>query len=83
LRAETATVFAEPALLVTYAFVADPTRAAGAVGPPVIAEAQDLIFVTGRTLVIVSVAADTTEWNEAMNDFRIIFDSLKFKEGEG
>ena len=71
LGADTATVFGQPALLVTYAFVADPTRAAGAVGPPVVAEGQDLLYVTDGKLVVVSVAADATEWDAAMNDFRI------------
>lgn len=68
--------------LVTYAYVADPTRNSGAVAPPVVVQAQDLIFVTNGNLVVVSVAADAGEWEDDQRDFDAIFNSLNLRVTE-
>ncbi|MCC9076271.1 hypothetical protein FKZ61_009125 [Litorilinea aerophila] len=83
LWAESVTVLdGQPAVLVTYAYVADPTRAAGAVAPPVVVQAQDLLFVLDGHLVVVTVAADAVEWEAEAPHFRLVFDSLNLKGGE-
>jgi hypothetical protein len=69
-------------VLVTYAYVADPTRAAGAVAPPVVVEAQDLYFVRENQLVIVTAAADSTQWENEERNFRIVYDSLRLRYTE-
>jgi hypothetical protein len=67
----------EEGLLVTYAYVADPTREQGASAPPVVVQAQDLIFPSSdNQVVIVTVAADAAAWEEQQADFDLIFDSL-------
>ncbi len=74
-----------PALLVEYAYVADPTRASGGNGLPVVVRAQDLLFLAGEgpdaRLVAVTVAADAGEWDEHADQFQAIFQSLGVKEG--
>ncbi len=74
-----------PALLVEYAYVADPTRASGGNGLPVVVRAQDLLFLAGEApdirLVVVTVAADAGEWDEHADQFQAIFQSLGVKEG--
>jgi hypothetical protein len=70
-------------LRTTYAYVADPTRESGANGLPVVVEAQDLIFVQGNKVIVVTTAADATEWtNEALH-FQIVFDNLKLQPVDG
>lgn len=69
----------QPALRTRYAFVADPTRAQGATGLPVVVEAEDLLFLAGNQLVVLSVAADAGEWEDEVRHFRLIFDSLKLQ----
>ncbi len=74
-----------PALLVEYAYVADPTRASGGNGLPVVVRAQDLLFLASEgpdaRLVAVTVAADAGEWDEHADQFQAIFQSLGVKEG--
>ena len=72
----------QPAALITYAYVADPTRLAGAGSPPVVVQGQDLLFAYDSKLVVVSVAADATAWDSAQKDFDIIFGSLQLQEVE-
>lgn len=69
----------QPALRTRYAFVADPTRAQGATGLPVVVEAEDLLFLVGGQLVVVSVAADATEWTNEARHFRLFYDSLRLR----
>lgn len=76
LAAEPLTVQGEPALLIHYAYVADPTRASGVTGVPVVVEAQDLLFLRFGKLVVVTVAADATEFATAERDFALVFASL-------
>lgn len=76
LAAEPLTVQGEPALLIHYAYIADPTRASGVTGLPVVVEAQDLLFLQAGKLVIVTVAADATEFAAAERDFDLVFASL-------
>ncbi len=83
LSAEPVTVLdGQPAALVTYAYVADPTRLAGAGSPPVVVQGQDLLFVYEDQLVVVSVAADVTAWDSAQKEIDIIFGSLRLQEVE-
>ncbi len=72
----------QPGALVTYAYVADPTRLAGAGSPPVVVQGQDLLFVHDNNLVVVSVAADVAAWDSAQKEFDIIFRSLRLQEAE-
>lgn len=74
------TVNGREGILVTYAYVADPTREQGAVAPPVVVQAQDLIFVSGENqAMIVTYAADAATWDEEETALRIIHDSLNVK----
>lgn len=68
-------------ILVTYAYVADPTREQGAKAPPVVVQAQDLIFAANGNAVIVTLAADAAHWDEEVSYFDLVKDSLRVKEG--
>jgi hypothetical protein len=68
-------------VLVTYAYVADPTREQGAVAPPVVVQAQDLIFAANGNAVIISMAADAAHWDEEERYFDLVKNSLRVKEG--
>ncbi len=77
LGVERVTVDGQPGILVTYAYVADPTREQGATAPPVVVQAQDLFFVSGDgQAVIVTVAADAAAWDAQQAAINLIFDSL-------
>ena len=83
-----------PALLITYAYIADPTRESGSLGLPVVVKGQDLLFVandgigdpsTGsgqRRLVALTVAADAAEWSAHADAFSAVFASLGYQGGE-
>ena len=75
-----------PALLITYAYIAGPTRESGSLGLPVVVKGQDLLFVAndgiGDRLVAVTVAADASEWAAYADDFSAIFASLGIQGGE-
>ncbi|MCC6453653.1 MAG: hypothetical protein IT328_01795 [Caldilineaceae bacterium] len=79
LAAEPVTVNGQPGILVTYAYVADPTRAQGAIAPPVVVQAQDLIFPSGSNAVIVTIAADAATWDNEQAAIDIIQDSLNMR----
>ncbi len=74
----------EDALLITYAYIADPTRESGALGLPVVVKGQDLIFIAGeegaQEMVVVTTAADAAEWESAEEAFRTLFDHLDVQE---
>jgi hypothetical protein len=77
LTAEPVTVLGgQAALLTTYAYVADPTRASGATGLPVVVQGQDLIFLHEGKWFVVTVAADATQWAAEQRHFNLIFASL-------
>jgi hypothetical protein len=93
LDAQAVTVNGAQGVLVTYAYVADPTREQGAVAPPVVVQAQDLIFPNGNNAMIVTIATDATTWDEEEKAVQLIQDSLnmeiletevvsEFQEGE-
>ena len=66
-----------PALVATYAYVADPTHASGASDLPVVVEGQDVMFVLGDRFYVVALTADATEWEAGARDFAIVTDSLR------
>ncbi len=82
LTAEPVTVLDnQPALLTTYGYIADPTRENGGTGLPVVVQAQDLLFVQDKNLVVVTVAADAHDWTAESAHFQLIFASLQLKQG--
>jgi hypothetical protein len=76
LGAEAVTVDGNPGILVTYAYIADPTIDQGATAPPVVVQAQDLIFPVGESAVVVTVATDAATWDEEQPAIQLIQDSL-------
>ena len=72
----------EPAVLVTYAFIADPTRDSGASGLPVVVEAQDLLFRAGNQWLVLSVLADANHFDAEMKNFQLVFDSLEMERSD-
>lgn len=82
LGAQSVTVNNQPGTLVRYAYVADPTREQGAVAPPVVVEAQDLIFIVDNTALIVTVAANAAHWETEAPVFQMIHRSLNVRGGE-
>lgn len=83
LEARSVTVNGQPGILVTYAYVADPTRDQGAIAPPVVVEAQDLLFTAGNSVVIVTVAADAALWDEESVYAGLIHRSLNVRQVQG
>jgi hypothetical protein len=80
LEAVPVTVDGQSGILVTYAYVADPTREQGAIAPPVVVQAQDLIFPSGdNQALIVTIATDAATWDEEADSVRLIQDSLGMK----
>lgn len=76
----------QPVLVLTYAYIADPTRESGSLGLPVVVKGQDLLFIAndgvGERLVAVTVASDATEWSAHADVFAEIFASLGVQGGE-
>lgn len=68
-----------PGLLVTYAYIADPSRESGANSLPVVVEAQDLLFVQANKLIVVTTAADANEWADEAQHFQIVYNSLSMQ----
>lgn len=79
LEAGRATVGDEPALWATYAYIADPSRDSAAIGPPVVVEATDLFFIDDGRLVVVTVSADASDWDEYTDEFDLIYRSLEME----
>lgn len=69
----------QPALVTTYAYIADPTFDAGATGLPVVVEAQDIMFLGGGQFLAVTLAADANDWEEEERNFAIITNSLRLQ----
>lgn len=74
LAAEAVTVLdGQPALLVTYAWLADPTRDSGVNGLPVVVQAQELLFRAGDQWIAVTTAADATTFAQEQPVFEPLF----------
>lgn len=83
LAAEPVTVLGgEPAILVTYAWLADPTQESGGNGLPVVVQAQDLVFARGEAWTRATVAADASDFDTNAPDFDRFFASLDLKRSE-
>jgi hypothetical protein len=76
LASEAVTVLGAPALLVRYAWVADPTKDSGGNGLPVVVEAQDLILARGEGWARATVAADASEYEQEESAFARFYASL-------
>jgi hypothetical protein len=75
----------QPALVSTYAYIADPTLDAGAAGLPVVVQAQDIMFLGGGQFLMVTLEADANHWEDEERAFAIITNSLRLQplpEGE-
>ena len=80
LNAVPVTVKGQPGIMVTYAYVADPTREQGAIAPPVVVQAQDIIFPSGENqALVITIAADAAAWDEEEAAMQIIHDSLNVR----
>jgi hypothetical protein len=80
LSAERMTVYGnQPALVTNYAFIADPTRDLGAIGLPVVVEAQDIMFLHEGQVIVVTLEADAAEWDNEEPGFDIIRNSLRLQ----
>lgn len=72
----------QPAVIVTYAYIADPTRDSGAAGLPVVVEAQDLLFRQGNQWVAITFAADAAHFVDEARAFAVTLDSLNYQGPE-
>jgi hypothetical protein len=63
----------QPALLTTYASLADPTHDSGQNGLPVVVQGQDLIFKTGNQWVIASTSVDAAHADAERDAFALFF----------
>lgn len=63
--------------LVTYAYVADPTRDSGAPGVPVVAEGQDLLFGSGNQWLVITTIADAAQWESESAPFTALYEHLQ------
>ena len=68
-----------PAIMTTYGLIADPTRDSGATGLPVVVQAQDVMFFDNGQFIVVTVAADASQWDAAQADFQTIFASMRLR----
>lgn len=69
----------EPGYLVTYAYIADPTRESGAPGLPVVAEAQDLLFGSGNLWLVITTTADAIDWQSESLPFTALHEHLQVR----
>jgi hypothetical protein len=65
-----------PAVLTSYAFIADPTGQSGLNGLPVVVKGQDLIFRSGSQWVIASTSSDATTAAAEADAFELFFRSF-------
>ena len=78
LSVDRVTVNRQEGLLVTYAYVADPSRDQGGNAPPVVVQAQDLIFPSGNgQAAVITIASDASTWDNQQAAIDLIYDSLK------
>jgi hypothetical protein len=80
LSAERMTVYGDqPALVTSYAFIADPTRDLGAIGLPVVVEGQDIMFLQDGQFMVVTLEADAAQWENEQPGFDIVRNSLRLQ----
>jgi hypothetical protein len=72
----------QPALVATYAYIADPTRDIGAIGLPVVVEAQDIMFLQDGQFVVVTLEADASRWEDEEAGFAIVTNSLRLQPAD-
>jgi hypothetical protein len=72
----------QPALVATYAYIADPTRDIGAIGLPVVVEVQDIMFLQDGQFVVVTLEADANRWEEDEEGFAIVTNSLRLQPAD-
>ncbi len=72
----------QPALVTSYAYIADPTLDMGATGLPVVVEAQDILFLQDGQLVVVTLAADANDWEDEQGEFAIVTGSLRLQPAD-
>ncbi len=83
LSAMPVTVKGQDGILVTYAYIADPSREQGSIAPPVVVQAQDLLFPSGENqALVVTFAADASTWDAEEASIQLIQDSLGMKNQE-
>ncbi len=79
-------VAGSPAVLITYAYVADPALDLGLPGLPVVVQAHDLLWVGGtleqRQMVVVTVAADAERWDDEEPVLQRILTSIGMQQVE-
>ena len=73
----------QPALVTSYAYIADPTLDMGATGLPVVVEAQDIMFLQDGQFVVVTLAADANDWEDEQGEFAIVTNSLRLQPTAG
>lgn len=73
---------ANPAILTTYAYVADPSLDSGANGLPIVVQAQDLLFVLDGQLYMTTLSADASAWGKEERHFNLVLDSLGYEESQ-
>lgn len=76
LRTEPLTVAGQNAVRVEYAYVAEPLLGNVAATPPIVARAQDILVQRGDALTVITLAADSAQWEEASDTWRGILASL-------
>jgi hypothetical protein len=76
LDAQRATIAGSAGLVITYAYVDDPTRDQGAVAPPVVVQAQDFIFARDGQAIIVTFATDAAHWETQASTLELLESSL-------
>ena len=72
----------QPALVTSYAYIADPTLDMGAMGLPVVVEAQDIMFLQDGQFVIVTLAADANDWEDEQGEFAIVTNGLRLQPAD-
>mgnify|MGYP000946356325 FL=1 len=73
----------QPALVTSYAYIADPTLDMGATGLPVVVEAQDIMFLQDGQFVVVTLTADANDWEDEQGEFAIVTNSLRLQPTAG
>ncbi len=64
------------AVVLDYAYVAPPAEAQSAASLPVVVEAQDVLFLNGETLVVVTLAADATTFESLSDTWQMILSAI-------
>lgn len=74
-----------PAIIFTYAYVDDPSLQLGTLDIPVVVEAQDIVWIGGTDtipqLVVLTIAADATAWEQEEPTFQRILAHVGIQQG--